>query len=115
MITALNKINIKCLFFLIHFVLIACNNEKCGNVVGDNCNISEENFLLVTPLMKKKDLIQLFGPPDSYSPPNVGLINVERLLWYRYSYIYRPDVENIVIFIDLKNDSIIQKKIDTIK
>ena len=48
MITALNKINIKCLFFLIHFVLIACNNEKCGNVVGDNCNISEENFLFVT-------------------------------------------------------------------
>ncbi len=35
------------------------------------------------PFLKKEDLIHLFGSPDSYSPPNVGYIDIERLVWYR--------------------------------
>jgi hypothetical protein len=69
------------LFFCITF--LSCSSDDCGLHDGDNCHVSLEYYNQIADSMKKEDLIHLFGSPDSYSPPNVGYIDIERLVWYR--------------------------------
>ncbi len=101
------------LFFCITF--LSCSSDDCGLHEGDNCHVSLEYYNQIADSMKKEDLIHLFGSPDSYSPPNVGYIDIERLVWYRYSYIYRPNDKNVVIYVDLKKNKIVNKNIEFIQ
>ena len=94
---------------------LSCTSDDCGLRKSDNCRVSLEYYNQIADSLKKEDLIHLFGTPDSYSPPNVGYIGIERLVWYRYSYIYRPKDKNVVIYIDLKNDKIVNKNIEFIQ